>query len=155
MGTCASSTATVAPEVVVNVQPKEESNVKENSPTKRGLQSRTSSSEGEPEPPAEEEAIVEDDTVTKAVSVAAKAGIQDVLRLMKSHESDAAYAAWCCDAIAGLCAGNGTWASSEIQHQYYVFTCIAHIVIAIPCALQRRIVRWCTSTTAPSSSSPP
>lgn len=58
--------------------------------------------------PAEPEPADEPDhPATAEVSLAAREGIAAVLKLMRAHENDAVYAGWCCDAIAGLCAGNG------------------------------------------------
>ena len=49
----------------------------------------------------------QDHPAMSEVGTAAGQGVAAVLKVMKEHENDGVYAAWCCDAIAALCAGNG------------------------------------------------
>ncbi len=109
MGASCSSTAPVQP-LTVSIT------ISNDKPTAHKLLPRASSSSAEPEPQQlEHEQLPDtteqetDDTVTQQVSDAAKEGVSSVVRVMKEHESSAAHAAWCCDAIAGLCAGNGAF----------------------------------------------
>ena len=45
--------------------------------------------------------------IQSEVEQAAQGGITSVLQLMRDKSDDPSYQWWCCDAIVGLCAGDG------------------------------------------------
>lgn len=55
------------------------------------------------------------DDVMSVVSRTAAKGVAPVLALMMANEDDYVYQMWCCDALAGLCAGNGVCARAWRQ----------------------------------------
>jgi len=52
-------------------------------------------------------AVASSEDVMAIVSRTAGRGVPAVLELMKENAVDSVHQWWCCDAIAGLCAGNG------------------------------------------------
>lgn len=98
MGACSSARTAPYPNTLPTESP-------EKSGKGRQLQPHASSSEAETEPGVAE-ANAEEALITQTVSAAAKEGVVAVIKLMKQQEASAAYQAWCCDALAGLCAGN-------------------------------------------------